>query len=200
MSISARGISACIAACIAGLVVGYFAGREHVKYELRNILASTTASFQAGGGADVRPAAPIPPPVPVSTTSPPLEAPKKAPPIAISLVNKGFKARDIHADDFEDDVTFSLSIKNLTEKDIRAFDGTLTFTDLLDNEIISLNLAINDSVSAGDTMNWKGGMKYNQFVDADQRLRNASLANIKIVFAAHKVLFVDGTTVIYDGM
>ena len=114
-------------------------------------------------------------------------------PLNITLVSKGFKDKNIQAGDFEDDITFSLAIKNIAERDIRAFDGVLTFTDLLDNEIMSLKLAINEPVRAGTTLNWKGAIKYNQFMDANQRLRSARQENLKLKFTPRKFLFKDGS-------
>ena len=116
----------------------------------------------------------------------------------VSLVSKGFKDKNIRANDFDDEITIELVIKNITDKDIRAFDGTLTFTDLLDNEILSSKLAINDPVQARSNLNWRGSVKYNQFMETHQRLRNAQQANLKIRFAPRKVLFVDGSAKEYS--
>ncbi|MCP3477728.1 DUF2939 domain-containing protein (plasmid) [Bradyrhizobium sp. CCGUVB1N3] len=114
-------------------------------------------------------------------------------PFKVALTRKGFKSSDPMKSDFEDDITFSLTIENIGKKDIRAFDGTLTFTDLLDNEIHSSLLAINDRVSAGATLGWNGKLKFNQFMDSHQRLRNATLENLKIKFSPRKLLFEDGS-------
>jgi hypothetical protein len=120
------------------------------------------------------------------------------PPIQVRLINKGFKNSDPRNSDFEDDITFSLSIDNLTDKDIRAFDGTLIFTDLLDNVVLSSSLAINEMVRTGSTLTWSGRIKYNQFIDTHQRLRNVAFANLKINFNPKKLLFVDGSTKNYS--
>jgi hypothetical protein len=74
----------------------------------------------------------------------------------------------------------------------------LTFTDLLDNKIYSTKLAINDPVGAGATIKWNGSTSYNQFLEADQRLKNAEQANIKINFAPRKILYADGNTKMFD--
>ncbi|VIO73312.1 hypothetical protein CI1B_49170 [Bradyrhizobium ivorense] len=114
-------------------------------------------------------------------------------PFRVSLTRKGFKNSDPTNRDFEDDITFSLVIENIGQRNIRAFDGTLTFTDLLDNEIYSSLLAINEPVAAGTTLVWNGRLKYNQFMDAHQRLRSASFENLKIKFIPRKLLFADGS-------
>jgi Protein of unknown function (DUF2939)/GYF domain 2 len=116
------------------------------------------------------------------------------PPLQVSLAAKGFKASNPHAGDFEDDITFQLAITNVLDRDIRAFDGILIFTDLLDNEILSSKLAINEPVKAGSVLNWKGALKYNQFFDTHQRLRNEQQKNLKVRFSTRKILFADGTS------
>ena len=111
----------------------------------------------------------------------------------IALVSKGFKPRNIHAGDFEDDITIQLAITNVLDKDIRAFDGVLTFTDLLDNEILSLKIATNEQLKTGSVLSWNGALKYNQFTDTHQRLRNEQQNNLKVGFVTRKILFADGT-------
>ena len=113
------------------------------------------------------------------------------------LISKGFKKADIQAGDFEDEITIELAITNLTDKDIRAFDGVLTFTDLLDNELLSTKLAINDPVKIGKTVKWFGSIDYNKFMDSHRRFRGAQQANLKMRFAPKKILFVDGSTKVY---
>lgn len=115
-------------------------------------------------------------------------------PFKVSLTRKGFKNSAPTNRDFEDDITFSLAIENVGQRDLRAFDGTLTFTDLLDNVIHSSFLAINEPVRVGATLVWNGKLKYNQFIDAHQRLRSASFENLKITFVPRKLLFADGST------
>jgi hypothetical protein len=101
----------------------------------------------------------------------PAAKPTEPSPIFVALTSKGFKARNIHAGDFEDDITLELSARNLGKRDIRAFEGTLHFTDLLDNTILRVGLTINDPLHAGTTVTWRRVIEYNHFIDAHQRLR-----------------------------
>ncbi|MET4802570.1 DUF2939 domain-containing protein [Bradyrhizobium sp. LB11.1] len=133
-----------------------------------------------------------------SNSSPML--PKAAPgpiepsPITISMQAKRFKPADIRNNDYEAAIVFELSIVNKTTQSIRAFDGMLTFTDLLDNEVLSTKLAINDAIGANSTYNWTGRLKYNQFMDDHNRFKNEDLANLKTQFVVRKILFADGTS------
>lgn len=168
-----------------GLVIGFFAGREYLKYEIAEAFSSAAASiskgFSGGTTSSVDQGTPAPP-----------AAPTEPSPIAVVLTKKDFRQADYSAG-YGDAVTFSLSLHNLTNKDIRAFDGDVTFTDLLGNEIISSKLAINDPIKAGTTVSWDGELNYNQFMDAHQRFRAADMQNIKTVFHPHKVLYSDGS-------
>lgn len=114
-------------------------------------------------------------------------------PLAVSLVYKGFKDRNIRNNDFEDDITFVLEIKNKSERDIRAFDGVITFTDLLDNKLLASHLAINDTIPKGKIITWNGQIEYNQFKEDHKRLRYADQNAVKLKFIPHKILYGDGT-------
>jgi len=192
MNVSGRTVVGYLAAGLIGLVIGYLAGREHLKYEMRSALQSAAGNIQkvfaSGFGGNLSPAAADKP------KPPPVSKPKELQSLEIALITKGFKTHNPMANDYEDDITFTLSVKNLTNKDIRAFDGILNFTDLLDNVIMPLHLAINDSVGSGAVLMWNGAVKYNQFMDQHQRLRNAEQANMKTNFVPRKILFADGST------
>ncbi len=110
------------------------------------------------------------------------------------MQSKRFKQADVRNNDYEAAIVFELSIVNRSGKQVRAFDGVLTFTDLLDNEVISSKLAINDVINSGSTYNWTGQLKYNQFMDDHNRFKNEQLANLKTRFAVRKILFADGTS------
>jgi hypothetical protein len=119
-------------------------------------------------------------------------------PVEVVLVSKGFKNKNIQAGEFQDYITFDLKLINKTDRDIRAFDGTVIFRDLLDNRISSVKLVIDDPLGRDETRRWSGLIKYNQFDNNDQRLRDTSDANIKVAFSPRKVLFQDGTSQDYE--
>jgi hypothetical protein len=178
------------------LVIGYFVGREHLKYELRAAFQSAAKGVQEAFGG-VKSDASQPPKE--KKEDKPVASPKpKESPIAVVLTKKGFNASDWQAGTYDDAITFSVAFTNGTGMDIRAFDGVLTFTDLLDNQIIASTLAINDPVAAGTTFNWDGQLDYNQFMDSHQRLRAEERSNLKITFAPRKILFVDGSVKEYE--
>lgn len=116
------------------------------------------------------------------------------PPVELALLSKRFREANYRASPaVQTAIEFELSIVNKTQQQIRAFDGELTFTDLLDNSLLSSRLAINDPVSAGSSVRWSGEIEYNQFMDSHKRLRNADMQNIKIKFVPRKLLYADGS-------
>jgi len=196
MASSGRQVVGYLFMLLLGLVIGWFGGREYLKYEMRSAFQTAAVELQRGLG--IGPNAPTLAPPAASVPAPPAKPPAEPAPFELTLVNKGFKPKNIQAGDFQEGITIGLSIKNLTRKDVRAFDGVLEFTDLLDNEILSTKLAINDPVNADTSMTWQGMLDFNPFVDQQRRLRDSEEANLKVVFRAQKVLFTDGTTKQYS--
>lgn len=162
---------------VFGLVIGYFAGREHVKYEIKSAisdgLSGLSAALTGGQGQKPEPKK--------------LELPKSYP-IKAELVSKGFYEGQYG----QDAITISVSFQNATGKDVRAFDGVMVFTDLLDNEIMRSTVAVNDQVAASGILTWEGTIDYNQFKDSHQGLRYSEPDATKMKFILKKVLFADG--------
>lgn len=178
---------------ILGMGLGYLGGREHLKYEMRQVLAHATTSLQhvtqpllpgpIVPNVGVSPAIPPTPPVSAQAHTMPVE-----------LVKKGFREADFSLGHGRDAVTLQLRFANTLAQDLRAFEGMLLVTDLLDNTIINLHLAHNEGVHAGASSDWQGTVDFNQFKEQDRRLRNAEARNIKLRFTLKKVLYSDGTT------
>lgn len=170
-----------VGALVIGLVVGYFAGREHVKYEIKSAFLGTAASlgaafnsanpFAAAKDAEVKPQ--------VET--------EKSYPITVSFLSK-----DFYKADFQSFMTISLQFLNGTGKPVRAFDGEVVFTDLLGNEILTSTVSISDPVGPGAALKWDGEIKYNEYISRHQRFKNSEIQNMKATFKLQKVLYQDG--------
>lgn len=166
-----------VAAVVISLTVGYFAGREHLKYEFRSALADAAQGFRKALAGEL-PAKPSKPPE------------TREQPIVPTLVKKGFREEEYG----QDTITLAVDFSNRTGQDIRAFDGSLILTDLLENRILTAKIAVNDPIPAGSTYSWSGGISYNQFIESHQSLRNADVENMKAQLHVGKVLFSDGQT------
>jgi len=97
---------------------------------------------------------------------------------------------------YSDHLGFNLLLTNHTEKDIKAVQGILIFTDLFDSEINQIRLTFERNVPAGQTIkNNDYSMELNQFDSEDQRLRTIDIKNLKMRFEVHGIIFKDGSTI-----
>jgi len=92
---------------------------------------------------------------------------------------------------YEEYITYKFVIKNKSDKNIRAVKGGITFTNLFDDEINSLNFVYDQPIEAGREITWNAQTDYNQFKDEDKTLRNKDL---KVVWKPEKIIFEDGTS------
>lgn len=182
-----------VIACLVCLVIGYFAGREHLKYEMRTAMQDAVKAIQSGLSSMFDDASDSKP----SEYKPP-KAKTEDQPLTVALLKKGFSPSDPYDGKYEEEITFTLQFANKTGKDIRAFDGVIEFTDLLGNSILASKVEINERVAQGSSLDWEGALKYNQFMKDRKRLRSEPKENLKISFRANKVLFADNTTKEYE--
>ena len=113
--------------------------------------------------------------------------------IRLTVFKKGFLPSNYRLDRYDDYITISVAYENNSTKDIRAFQGTVTFYDLFGDEVYSFLIKISDPIKAGGKATWEGAIKYNQFVDESTRLKNADLKDLKVVWNPEKIIFADGT-------
>ena len=109
--------------------------------------------------------------------------------VMVSCFEKGYTEVD-----YQDYITYKFVIQNKSEKNIRAIKGGITFTNLFDEEIKSLNFVYDQPIPAGQEVNWNATTDYNQFMDEDQALKNKDLKDLKVVWKPEKIIFEDGTT------
>lgn len=168
-------------ALILGLVIGYFAGREHVKYEIRTAIQDSFSGIStafSGLGNSQKP----------STLKKPSPAKSTSLLVSARLLDKAYREGEYGRDSLVMDLEFS----NNSGSDVRAFDGVVTFTDLLGNEIMAANVAVNDPVNARGIIKWTGVIDYNQFISRHKEFRYSELNNMRTSFNLGKILYADG--------
>src|SRR5690606_17083335 len=109
--------------------------------------------------------------------------------VLVSCYSKGFTSYD-----YDDYITYKFIIQNKTDKNIRAIKGSVTFTNLFDETIKSLNLVYDQPLAAGLEETYIAQTDYNQFIDSDKALRNKDLKDMKVIWKPEKIIFEDGTT------
>lgn len=183
-------------ACAICLVVGFLAGREQMRYQVANAFAG--ALTHAFDGVSHLPGAtpsaresPVRQPQHTPDANPVAEAPA----ISAKLLKKGFREQDFSGSHIvKAAVTFTVEYRNETNKDVRAFDGVLSFNDLLGNRIYAAKLTISDPIGVGQAIQWNGEMEYNQFISDHAKLRGYDLKDTIVTLNVHKILFADGSS------
>ncbi len=97
---------------------------------------------------------------------------------------------------YSDHLGFNLLLINHTEKDIKAVQGVLIFTDLFDSEILKVRITLEEDVPAGRTVKDNDhSMKLNRFTPEHNRLKTIDTKNLKVQFEVHGIIFKDGSTI-----
>lgn len=109
--------------------------------------------------------------------------------VIVTCFEKGFVKVD-----YQEYITYKFAIQNKSEKDMRAIKGSITFTNLFDDEIKTLSFVYDEPIEAGKTVNWEAQTDYNKFIDEDKSLKSKDLEDIKVVWKPEKVIFGDGST------
>jgi hypothetical protein len=123
----------------------------------------------------------------------PLPAPPAESPISVSMVSKRYHRADYLAGDGDDRIDFELLFRSRLPKDVRAFTGSVVFKDLFDEHIPSVNLTYEDGIRAGGTARWRGGIAFNQFLPAHQRLLAIEPRDTQVSFKLDAVIYADGS-------
>ena len=56
-----------------------------------------------------------------------------------------------------------------------------------------MNLSVDKSIAAGQSIRWDGDLGYNPFIDEDVKLHNTEFAKMKISWEPEVYLFSDGS-------
>jgi len=122
------------------------------------------------------------------------EQPKpEASKVSLEITNKGFHKADYMAGDSGDQITMDLKFTNNTDKEIKGVEGALTFYDIFDNQISRTKVSYDQGIPANGSKVWKSGADYNQFMDADVKLENTELKDLKYMWEVSTIIYSDGS-------
>jgi hypothetical protein len=109
--------------------------------------------------------------------------------VTLTCFSKGYDEYD-----YQKYITYKFVIKNKSDKEIRALKGQISFMNLFDEEIKTLNFVYDQPIEAKMEVNYNATTDYNRFTDSDKALKNKELKDLKVVWKPTKVIFSDGTT------
>jgi hypothetical protein len=111
----------------------------------------------------------------------------------VILVQKRLIPKDVSANRFNAQEAFSFRYVNRSEKDIRAFTGYVTFSDLFDREFLRISLTSEARIPSGESRSEDRSIELDQFSQEHGRLASTALEDLKVKFEPASVLFSDGT-------
>ena len=100
-------------------------------------------------------------------------------------------SKDFVEGDFSDQITMNLEFTNKTDRDMRGVEGLLVLYDIFDNEIKSIKVAYDQSISKNSSKVWDTGLDYNQFMDEDIKLKDTKLEDLSYKWDINKVVYAD---------
>lgn len=115
--------------------------------------------------------------------------------LALAVYKKGFVPADYYSGSYDDYISLSVTINNLGTKEIRAFKGKLTISDLFGSLINNYVLDYDKRLKPGQNVRTTFFWKYNRFVDEDKKVRGTDLENLKITWFPEAIIFTDGTKI-----
>ncbi len=166
------------------LLVGYFIGREHMKYEIKSVIIAGAEGVAKGLSKEL------------------FKNPSERNRDNNTVTNKSNKnvlpveilEKKFIDDKYQDYIHISLQFKNNLNQNIRAYQGVLEISDVLENKIISIKLKHQEVVRKEEIFTWEGSINYNQFERSHVELRNTSLKDLNIDFFLNKVIYDDGSS------
>lgn len=91
-------------------------------------------------------------------------------------------------------VFYKMVFVNPSEKNIRAFKGKLSFYDLFDTELKTVNFTYNDSINPKDTILYEANIDFSN-LNNNNVYFTKDYSDIKVIWRPSKVIYTDGSEV-----
>ncbi len=115
--------------------------------------------------------------------------------LRVGLLKKSVIFKDTDKWIFKDVINMTLDIENTSDKKVKGFQGLITFKDMFDNDIKSLNVKYDEAITSGTSTTYDGSFEVNQFIKDDIEFRDTPLEKITVEFEMDQIIFDDGTTI-----
>lgn len=173
-------------------LTGYFVGREHVKYEIRQVFTGAADGFRKSMADAMAPLK--------NLGQSPVSMPTE--PKGNSDVNKpklltfpvSLNEKSLRKSDYTENIEFSIAIDNALDRPIKAFEGRLLFKDVLGKLVLGANMSYRDGMAAKARVVWSGTIHYNQFMSEHREFINIEKDQLVPELVVYKVAYDDGTT------
>ena len=168
--------------------IGFIAGREHLRYEIRNKITEGLSGFanaMSNIGKNIN-----------TVSKPKAKKIEKIDSRRDKMISITLKEKEFLEQDYQHFVFMKFHcMLGEGEKNIRSAKGAFIFTDLFGDVQKQLRYTFDDELTK-DNFSYiiEPGMKYNQFVDSDKWMRGTDIKDLKVFFRVTDVIYSDGTT------
>jgi len=161
-------------------LIGYDPAAAH------STTAGTMPAQESSASAPVAPAPPAP------ASDPDLETMSRT--LAVDLKAKTYYPQDFAARRYKATLGLKFEYGNRSERDIRAFTGTVVFRDIFDRDVLRVSLTADSPLAAGATIiDADKSLDINEFNDAHKKIVNSEIENLRVSFEPQSILFSDGS-------
>jgi len=166
------------------IVIGYFAGREHLKYEVRSSMEGAFKSIKKSFSPKKEKSY-------IDEKISDIKAAFKPTFMIPNISNKRFEKYK-YDENIWFDITWDTS--NL-KKSTRAVKGILIFADIFGETKFQIKKTINDPLSPNVLLTETGiGFEYNQFKGSHKWIRSTDLKDMTFKFDVKNIIYTDGTS------
>ena len=113
--------------------------------------------------------------------------------VTVTLLSKHELPADYRSGRYSEYQEFKIGVQNKSKKTISGVSGGITFIDVFDKEVGSVNFGVSEKIEPGQSVVWTGGRDYNQFLDEHRAVWNLGDGKYKTKFIPEMVVFEDGT-------
>lgn len=113
--------------------------------------------------------------------------------LTVAVVTLRVREKDIMNGRYSDEQVIELALKNIGQKDIEGVSGTIVFKDMFDKEVGRIGFQYDEGIKAGQTAQWTGARRINQFDESDTALAQLKGGKYTTRFEAEALVFADGT-------
>ena len=164
------------------LIGGFFAGMEYKKYQIKHVLENGISEINNIANSELS----IENNDKINADN--IEDKKEEDEISIKLTKKDFYDGEW---DYQDRFIFGFEYTNNTEKDIRAFIGSVIFNDLFGKPLQSISLEYTKELKAGETVYDEDMWEYNPYMNSNVRLKDIPLEDATYSVEIDDIVYVE---------
>ncbi|GAA6173728.1 hypothetical protein NBRC116592_33980 [Colwellia sp. KU-HH00111] len=170
------------------LVLGYFAGREHLKYEVRSSMQGAFSSIKNGFSSNNEKSF-------IEEKVADIKTALKPKFVSPTISNKRFEKQK-----YDENIWFDITWDTSElKKPTRAIKGILIFADIFGESKFQIKKTINEPLSPNQPMTETGvGFDFNQFKDSHKWMLSTDLKDMTFKFDVQNIIYTDGTSESYE--